>query len=59
MLDTEARTSGKGLSSSSIASKSKSILNEGGEDEGQQSVSGGDGDDMGEHKEEQRNLTDT
>ena len=44
-LDTDARTSGNGLSSSSIASKSNSILLTEGEGEGQQ-VSEGCGDDM-------------
>jgi hypothetical protein len=49
MLDTDARTSGNGLSSSSIASKSNSILLMEGAREGEgQQVSEGCGDDMSE-----------
>jgi hypothetical protein len=47
MLDTDARTSGKGLSSSSIASKSNSILEMEGEG---QVVSEGCGEDMVERE---------
>lgn len=47
MLDTDARTSGKGLSSSSIASKSNSILLKEEEMEGEEKlVSKSSGEDM-------------
>lgn len=53
MLDTEARTSGNGLSSSSIASKSNSILVMDGWEEGEgEQVSEGSGDDMNEREQE-------
>lgn len=56
ILDTDARTSGKGLSSSSIASKSNSIL-EVNEGEGQY-VSEGCGDDMSEERGRRRGRID-